>query len=376
MSVAALLMLAAMQHQHHPGVAMPAAKPAPATTAKRKPQVRTKPPATVKAKPGVKARPAAKAVEVDHGEMGPSTHGAASTEKSAPVDHSAMGHAPPAQPALDAPGQDHTAHGATSPAVDHSAMHHGAAPAPGAPSPAAAGSGPPRAADAIWGPDAMRASRDALRTMHGGQTYSWFQGDRLEVRTGGGREGYLWDLQGYYGGDTDKLFFKSEGEGDFGDAPEQAEVQALWSHAIGPWFDVQTGIRHDFAGPDRTHLAIGVQGLAPYQFEIDAAAFLSDRGELSARIEGELDQRITQRLRLTPRAEVNLSAQDVPERGIGAGIDEVELGLRLRYEIVRELAPYIGVEQVWRTGAGARYARAGGDAPSATYLVAGVRFWF
>jgi copper resistance protein B len=139
---------------------------------------------------------------------------------------------------------------------------------------------------------------------------------------------------------------------------------------------VQAGIRQDIAGPDTTYAVLGIQGLAPYMFELDAALFLSHRGDLTARVEAELDQRITQRLIIQPRAELNLAAQDVPELGIGAGLDSVEIGVRLRYEIVREFAPYIGIEQSWRVGRGAGFARAFGDDPHSTSLVLGVRLWF
>ena len=236
--------------------------------------------------------------------------------------------------------------------------------------------GPARAADAIWGAEAMRASRQALVYHHGGGKIFWFQGDRAELSTSGVGDGYLWDIQGYYGGDIDKFWFKSEGEGRFGDAAEQAELQALWSHAIAPFFDLQAGVRQDVAGPDRTHAVIGVQGLAPYFFELDAALFLSHKGDVTARFEAELDQRLAPRVVLQPRIELNLAAQDVPELGIGAGIDDIELGLRLRYEIRPEFAPYIGVEQVWKTGGSADFARAAGEDPSTTNYVAGVRFWF
>ena len=153
-------------------------------------------------------------------------------------------------------------------------------------------------------------------------------------------------------------------------------MQALWSHAIGPWWDLQAGVRQDLAGPDRTHAVVGVQGLAPYLFEVDAAAFVSNKGDVTARIEGELDQRITQRLILQPRAEIGLSAQDIPELGIGAGVDRIETGLRLRYEFVREFAPYVGIDQEWRLGQSADYARAAGEDPSVTSFVVGVRLWF
>lgn len=272
--------------------------------------------------------------------------------------------------------------------MDHSNMDHGASnasqDAPGTspgpmmetPTPAEAGSGPPRAADAIWGAEAMAGSRQYLREMHGDFPVFWFQGDRLEYQAREGEDGYLWDIQGYYGGPTSRLWFKSEGEGAFGERIEDAEVQALYSKAIGPYWDLQAGVRQDLAGVETTHAVIGIQGLAPYMFEVDAAMFVSHRGDITARVEAELDQRITRRLILQPRAEVNLSAQNVPRLGIGSGIDAVEVGVRLRYEFIREFAPYIGVEQSWRVGRGADFARAAGEDASVTNYVVGVRFWF
>ncbi len=277
---------------------------------------------------------------------------------------------------------DHGAHQmpgsppAESKPVDHSQMDHSTGDAPAPTSSPVDQSGPPRAADAIWGAEAMRASRKALYDEHGEMALFWFQGDRAEYRVRDGDDGYLWDVQGYYGGDIDKFWFKSEGEGSF-DAPiEDAEIQALYSRAIAPFFDLQAGIRQDLTGPARTHAVVGIQGLLPYMFELDAAAFLSDKGDLTARIEAEYDQRITQRLILQPRAEINLSAQDIPELGIGAGIDNLELGLRLRYEIIPEFAPYIGVEQEWKLGGSQDFARTDGEDPSVTNYVIGVRFWF
>ena len=254
------------------------------------------------------------------------------------------------------------------------------APSPGpeleTPAPPEAGSGPPRAADAIWGANAMRGSRRELQQMHGDYPLSWFQVDRAEVQVRDGSNAYLWDLQGYYGGPTSRFWYKSEGEGQFGQRVDNAEFQALYSRAVAAFFDVQAGVRQDVAGPDTTYAVLGIQGLAPYMFELDAALFVSHRGDLTARIEAELDQRITQRLIVQPRAELNLAAQDVPQLGIGVGLDSIEIGVRLRYEIVREFAPYIGVEQSWRVGRGVDFARAAGDAPRATSLVLGVRLWF
>jgi copper resistance protein B len=283
------------------------------------------------------------------------------------------------------PEQDpHAGHDMTVPPPDPHAGHDmdemakqaSSGPVMETPSPPAAGSGPPRAADAIWGAEAMAASREELRRTHGDFPVFWFQGDRLETQVREGADVYLWDIQGYYGGPTERFWYKSEGEGEFGGAIDDAEFQALYAKAIAPFWDLQAGVRQDLAGPDTAHAVIGVQGLAPYLFEVDAALFVSHRGDVTARIEAEIDQRITQRLIVQPRVEANLSVQDIPALGIGAGLDEIEIGARLRYEIRREFAPYIGIEQSWRTGNGADLARIRGENISETSFIAGIRFWF
>lgn len=157
---------------------------------------------------------------------------------------------------------------------------------------------------------------------------------------------------------------------------DDVEIQALYSRAIAPFFDLQAGVRQDLTGPNTTYAVVGIQGLVPFMFEVDGALFLSYRGDIAARLEAELDQRITQRLIVQPRAELNLSLQDVPQLGIGAGIDSFEIGVRLRYEIIREIAPYIGIEQNWRVGGSADFARAAGEDASVTNYVIGIRYWF
>lgn len=318
---------------------------------------------------------------MSHAEAAPR---AASEQTVPPAAGSDAGHpgpqsSPPADPHA---GHDMPAAGGEPDAVGPNTMGPGqsmaASPGPEmeTPPPAEAGSGPPRAADAIWGADAMRASRRDLQQTHGDYPLFWLLVDRAEVQIRDGANGYLWDLQGYYGGPTSRFWFKSEGEGDFSEAIDDAEIQALYSRAIAPFFDLQVGVRQDVAEHPTTYAVLGVEGLAPYMFEVDAALFFSHRGDLTARAEVELDQRITQRLILQPRAEINLSAQDVPELGVGAGLDNIEVGLRLRYEIVREFAPYIGIEQAWRVGQSADFARADGVDPASTSFVVGVRFWF
>ena len=300
---------------------------------------------------------------------------AAQPETSAPApvtDHSKMDHSQMDHGSMDHSQMDHSQ-------MDHGAMNHASTPVsniPQSPPPPEAFSGPQFAADAYVGADKMAKSRKAVAAEVSGMPVFWFQADRAEARMRKGRDGYLWDVQGFYGGDIDKFWFKSEGEGAFGEKLESADVQALWSHAVDPWWDVQLGVKQNLTGPGRTHAVLGIQGLAPYYFEIDAAAFLSTKGDLTAKVEAELDQRITQRLILQPRAEIALSAQDIPELGIGRGFEKAELGGRLRYEIAREFAPYIGIEQEWKLGKTGRDARAAGEHRSSTNFVAGVRFWF
>jgi len=136
-------------------------------------------------------------------------------------------------------------------------------------------------------------------------------------------------------------------------------------------------VRHDFKPtPTRTYATLGFEGLAPYQFEIEGAVFISPQGEVLGRLEGYYDQRITQRLILQPRLEVNLSAQDIPAQQIGSGLSSVELGLRARYEITRRIAPYIGANWEAKSGRSADLARADGERPATLGLVGGIRFGF
>lgn len=233
-------------------------------------------------------------------------------------------------------------------------------------------------ADEYWGAEEMAEARAALLKEHGGMSTYFVQADRFEYRTGEGDPHLLWDAQGWYGNDKNKLWIKTEGEYAFeSDEFEDAEVQALWSRAMSRYFDFQAGVRHDFAPEDdRTFGVLGVQGLAPYWFEVDAAAFVSDDGDISARIELEYEFLLTQRLILQPRTELNFAVQDVPENGIGSGLSSAEMGLRLRYEIKREFAPYVGVSWERAVGETADFARADGEDPSSVSLVAGLRLWF
>lgn len=210
---------------------------------------------------------------------------------------------------------------------------------------------------------------------HGASLNFLVLGERVEQRDD---DTQLWELQGWLGYDRDKMWLKTEGEYDTdANATEHGEVQLLYSRAIAPFWDVQLGLRHDDVGSDaRSHVAIGLMGLAPSWFEIDAAAFISDAGDVSTRLEAEYELRFTQRLLLQPRLELNYSFGDDAAMQVGKGMSEASFGLRLRYEWRREFAPYAGVEWARAYGDTATLLRAAGDDSSDTRFVAGVRFWY
>ena len=294
-----------------------------------------------------------------------------------------------AEPEKEPPAKDdHSGHGTKvetpapfklpdmtgAPQMDHSA--HAMSDIPAGPPPAEAFEGPQHAADEIFGEEAMAEARANNHATHGDMPTGTLMAERLEARISDGHEAFLWDVQGWYGGDIDKFVLKSEGEGEFGGGVEDAEVQALWGHAIGPFFDLQAGVRVDLEPETRSHLVLGVQGLVPYMWHVDGALFLSDRGDLTGRIEGEYDQKITQRLILQPRVELEMAAQDIPEREIGTGLTKIETGLRLRYEIAREFAPYVGVGYEAKLGETADIAKAAGEDPDGLAFLLGIRAWF
>ena len=233
------------------------------------------------------------------------------------------------------------------------------------------------AADALFDPAELAQSRAAMVQEMGGGAYHKVMFNLAEVQVRNGADNYRWDAEAWFGGDLDRFVIKSEGRGDIVGDTGEAEVQALYSRAIGPYFNVQGGVRYDLRPtPSRGYATIGIEGLAPYMFEVGGALFVSNRGAVLARVEGSYDQRITQRLILQPRVELNFAAQDVRDTGIGAGLSDAELGLRLRYEIKREFAPYIGVSYDAKLGKSAQFARAAAERVSSVSLVIGLRTWF
>lgn len=361
---------AAAQDHAMPGMTMPTpAKPAAARKPARPAAARKGVSARRQVRPAAPRTKAAAMPDMDHTTM----PGMTMPEAPNPPDKEAM-------PGMDMSG-GHAGHDMAMPGMAPDAAAPAAVGMAGTALPAGDGAPPPlptdHYADRQFGTSAMRPARAQMMRESGAQHLSQVMFNLAEYQVRDGKDGYRWDGEGWFGGDIDRAVVKTEGSGAFPDGVEAAEAQALYSHAIGPYFDLQAGIRHDFApSPTRTYATIGVEGLAPYMFDTEAAVFLSTKGEVLGRLEGWYDQRLTQRLVLQPRIELNLSAQDIPATRVGAGLSDAELGLRIRYEFARKFAPYVGVSYGAKTGRTASYARADGKDVTTTSLVAGVRFWF
>ncbi|MDT8922831.1 MULTISPECIES: copper resistance protein B [Pseudomonas] len=312
--------------------------------------------------------PSFAAEEVDHSAMDHSSMGHDSMpgmdqsqmgaseprKKTAPADHSKMDH-------TSMQGMDHGA-------MDHSTMNHGsAAPATTSRTPI---------------PVLTDADRQAAfpplggHRMHDSAINSFFLLDQLEYQDADEGSALAWDATGWIGGDINRLWIRSEGERTNG-VTEDAELQLLYGRSVSPWWDVVAGVRQDFKPQSpQTWAAFGIQGMALYGFEAEATAFLGENGQTAARLEGDYDILLTNRLILQPTAEVNFYGKNDPERGVGSGLANTEVGVRLRYEIVRQFAPYIGVTWNRSYGKTADFIRdEGGDVDEARF-VAGIRMWF
>jgi copper resistance protein B len=223
------------------------------------------------------------------------------------------------------------------------------------------------------GPYAMAESR---HLKHAVEHRRWsLLGDRIEYDPDS--ETTSFDLQGWYGTTYDRLAIKLEGDAaDSGLEEHQTDV--LWSHAVSAYFDTQLGIRLDQydEGVDRQWLALGVQGLAPYWFELDLTAYLGEDGRTALSLEAEYEMLLTQRLILQPRAELTVYGKDDEVNGLGGGLSETAIGLRLRYEFSRQFAPYVGVEWNDTFGRTDELARMNGDQTQGTRYMAGIKFWF
>lgn len=214
------------------------------------------------------------------------------------------------------------------------------------------------------------------------QVFSFLLIEQLEFRAVTGMNMVRWDAQGWVGTDTNKLWVKIEGEVNVsGPGAGDAEIQMLYSRMIAPFWDVQAGIRYDRAfgtGPDqdRGFLVLGFQGLAPYKFEVEPVLFISQDGDVSARLTATYDLLFSQKIVLQPRLESNFAVQRVRAFNVGKGLNDIQIGMRLRYEIKREFAPYIGFSWFHRFGDTAAIVRSKGEKPNYFTAVFGLRMWF
>nr|WP_245654160.1 copper resistance protein B [Novosphingobium rosa] len=404
LTISAPVAAQSMQGMNMPGMSMPAKKQAVTKKSAAKGKSRAQSgPAAIKRKrsAGSSAAPIRGMKRMDHSAMpemdmsssaSQPAQGASQGMKSMPGMQMPTSKQPPAQGAPQPMADMQSMPGMTMPADQHGAQRMSSmAGMPGVTMPAmeqtgtalAAGNAPAPAppmdhyADRQFASADMTKARRDMMSESGGKPFYQVMFNLAEYQARQGRDGYRWDGEGWFGGDINRLWLKSEGEGALREGIESAEVQALYSRAVGPYFNLQGGVRQDLGPfPKRTYATVGFEGLSPYMFEVEGALFLSTKGDLLGRLEGYYDQRITQRLVLQPRVEFNLAAQDVPESRLGAGLTDAELGLRLRYEIRRQFAPYVGVSYVTQTGRTADFTRAEGKDPSTTSFVAGVRAWF
>ena len=248
------------------------------------------------------------------------------------------------------------------------------------PTPAPAPSAPARSAPARSAPVPSNPDWPEPVSDHEARTTALF--DVLDYRPQKGGGDLRWDAVGWHGGDYKRIWFKTEGESD----PEfntkyDIDFQVLYGKLIRPFYDLQYGVRveaHKARGREatRTFAVLGLQGLARYRFGVEPLLFVSDRGDISARFTATKDFMFSQRLILQSRLETNLAVQQVEEFSVGSGLNNVELGLRLRYELKRELAPYVGISYDHSLGHTATFVRRDGGDPEQLLFVAGVRLWY
>ncbi|WP_439889158.1 copper resistance protein B [Pseudomonas sp. MBLB4123] len=303
--------------------------------------------------------------KMDHAAMG---HGSAQpAPKPQAMDHGAMDHSQMNHGAMDHGQMNHGQ--TTQDAMDHKAMGHG---------------------DAYQAPTTSRTPIPVLTDADRAAAFpplpghavhdkmlSWFLlFDQLEYQNADEGSVLSWDASAWVGGDIDRLWLRSEGERTNG-MTEEAELQVLWGHAIGPWWELVGGLRQDFEpGSPQTWGAFGIQGMPLYGLEVEATGFVGEQGQSALRLEGEYDMLLTNRLILQPTAELNFYGRNDHERGVGSGLASSEIGLRLRYEIRREFAPYIGVTWNRAYGNTADMVREEDGDVSEARLVAGIRMWF
>ncbi|HEX7761081.1 MAG TPA: copper resistance protein B [Caulobacteraceae bacterium] len=201
--------------------------------------------------------------------------------------------------------------------------------------------------------------------------------DQLEARVGSSGAALRWDAEAWAGPDAWRVVVRSEGQRSPEGRVEDGQLEALFSKPVTAYWDVQAGGRYDLdSAPGRGWAAVGVEGLAPQFVKVGATAYIGSGGRLAGKVKLSHDQLLTNRLVLQPEAELNLYSRDDAVRGIGSGFSDLDAGVRLRYEITRKFAPYVGVSWERKFGRTADFARAAGEGASKVRLAVGVSAWF
>ncbi len=238
------------------------------------------------------------------------------------------------------------------------------------------GSPPPDARDPNAYADGLHSGPMPGMDMADNNAYGKLMIDQLEYARNDGVESLNFDMQGWYGDDYNKIWLKAEGA-HTPDGLAATRTELLWDHAIATYWGAQLGLRHDLGeGPVRNWLAVGVQGLAPYWFDVEATLYAGQSSRSAARLDVKYDLLVTQRLVLQPKLEFNLYGKSDPARAIGSGLADANFGLRLRYEISRQFAPYIGVNWDRKFGDTADMARSAGKPVQDRQWLIGLRMWF
>lgn len=239
------------------------------------------------------------------------------------------------------------------------------------------GSAPPDARDPNAYSDGVDFTMGPARPrLADARSYGSVRVEKLEATRVDGHTSVPYDLEAWFGRTFDRAVVKSEGDIESGDLAE-ARSELLWGHAFAPYWDRQLGLRYDSGeGPNRSWLAFGIEGLAPYRFGVELTGYIGESSRTALRLDASYEMLITQRLVLQPRLEADFYGKNDPARGLGSGLSEVSAGLRLRYEFRRELAPYIGIERISQHGRTADLTRAAGGDPSDTRIIVGLRLWY
>ncbi|MCK9621400.1 MAG: copper resistance protein B [Methylobacter sp.] len=337
-------------------------------------------PAAAKASEQIEATQDMDHGKMNHGSMPGMNHSGMNHDAMPGMDHSGMNH--DAMPGMEqgdksgtgeGSGHDMDHGGATSgKAGDMSSMNHGG----GESMSMQGGSAPADARDPHAYSDGYDFGPIPRPKMGDEDNFGSLLADRLESVTTRGNTAMTYDWQAWYGQTYNRALIRAEGEIESGKFKD-ARNELLWAHAITAYLDTQLGVRYDTGkGTDRGWLAFGIQGLLPYWLYVEATAYANEQGRTAFRLETEYDLLLTQKLILQPRIEMNFYSQRDDTRDVSSGLSNIEAGLRLRYEVRREFAPYVGIEWASRFGSAANNIRAAGKDAEEARLVAGVRLWF